>query len=90
MIDTHAIMEDVSLYILSNFMPGEKTGSLRGDDLLFESGIIDSAGAMTLICFLEEKYDIQIYDEELFPDNFATVAHIVDFIAKKIDGAKIQ
>jgi len=82
---TQIIRTEIKNYILSFFLPGDEEDSLRDDDLLFEGGIIDSAGAMTFISFLEERYEIQILDEELFPENFASVNHIVHFILKKLN-----
>jgi len=71
-------------FILSNFLPGEAEKALRDDDLLFEGGIIDSGGALTLICFLEETYGFKVLDEELFPKNFASVNHIGAYVSKKM------
>jgi acyl carrier protein len=70
-------------FILSNFLPGDGQERLRNDDLLFEGAIIDSGGALTLICFLEETYGFKVLDEELFPENFASVNHIVAYVSKK-------
>lgn len=71
-------------YILSNFMPGEDEDNFQDDDLLFESGIIDSAGALTFISFLENRFGIEVTDEELYPENFASVVQIVNFTADKL------
>ena len=76
---------EVRSFILSNFLPGSDEAELRDDDLLFESGIIDSTGAMLLILSLEQMYDIQIKDEELFPRNFASVACILAFLERKME-----
>jgi acyl carrier protein len=79
-----SIKAEIKKYILTNFLPGDDEQSLQDDDLLFESGIIDSAGAMTFIAFLEDHFGIEVLDEELFPENFASVAHIVNFVAVKL------
>jgi acyl carrier protein len=83
-IGAYSVKTEVRAFILQNFLPGEDEKNLQDGDLLFESGIIDSAGAMTFVSFLEDHFDIEVLDEELFPENFASVAHIVDFIAGKI------
>jgi acyl carrier protein len=79
-----AIETEVKGFILANFLPGEDERNLKEDDLLFESGIIDSAGAMTFIAFLEQSFNIEVMDEELFPENFATVSHIIKFVEGKL------
>ena len=77
------LKSDIRGFILSEFLSGSRDEELRNDDLLFESGIIDSTGAMSLIFFLEERYDISVKDEELFPANFASVELILSFLNRK-------
>ena len=74
---------DIRRFILSRFLSGSEASELRDDDLLFESGIIDSTGAMSLLFFLEERFDIHVKDEELFPSNFASVESILAFLERK-------
>lgn len=86
--DISQIRGEVRDYILTNFLPRENPDTLRDNDLLFESGIIDSAGAMTLIAFIEERYGLHIPDEDLFPENFATVKKAVAYISAKRNGSR--
>jgi len=58
--DAALIRSSVRGFIVSHFMPGDPLHALRDDDLLFEGGIVDSAGAIALIAFLEEEYGIQV------------------------------
>ena len=74
---------EIRSFILSTFLPGSEASELRDDDLLFESGIIDSTGALRLLFFLEERFDIHVKDEELFPSNFASVERILAFLKWK-------
>jgi acyl carrier protein len=70
-------------FIEEEFLLSSGPTLLADDDLLFEGGIIDSVGAVTLVCYLEETFGIRINDDELFPENFATVGHITRFIQRK-------
>ena len=70
-------------YVVTQFLLSSDPAALSDDDLLFEGGIIDSAGAVTLVFHLEETFDIRISEEELFPENFATVEQIAGYIARK-------
>ena len=83
-VDVAMIRSSVRLFIASHFMPGDPLDALREDDLLFEGGIIDSAGAMALIAFLEEEYGIQVPDQDLFPTNFATVEKIAGYVTRSL------
>ena len=79
------VTETVREFILSSFMPGDPDENLRNDDLLLEGGIVDSAGVMSLVLFLEERFGIGILDEELFAESFGTVERITAFVAAKLD-----
>jgi acyl carrier protein len=83
--DHASLAGEIQQYIAANFLPGEPVEHLKMDDLLIESGIIDSGSIMMFVAYLEESYEIQILDEELFVDNFATVHHVVEFLSRKLD-----
>lgn len=53
---------------------------LGNDDQLVESGIIDSLGVMSLLSFLEEKFSIKIPDNQLTPENFASLSTITALV----------
>jgi len=82
--DAALIRSSVRGFIVSHFMPGDPLHALRDDDLLFEGGIVDSAGAIALIAFLEEEYGIQVPDQDLFPTNFATVEKIASYVTRSL------
>jgi acyl carrier protein len=53
------------------------------DTLLFEEGIFDSLGFLSLISFISEKFDIEVENDELNEENFATIRSVVSFISQK-------
>ncbi|MFQ5584931.1 MAG: acyl carrier protein [Calditrichia bacterium] len=57
--------------------------SLTDDDSLLEKGIIDSVKMLDLIGFLEEKFNLEIDDEDLYPENFDSLNAIADYIGRK-------
>ena len=48
---------------------------------LFEAGIVDSAGLLSFIGFIETEYGITVPDEDLLPENFVTIARIAEYIS---------
>jgi D-alanine--poly(phosphoribitol) ligase subunit 2 len=52
-------------------------------DLLVEDGIIDSFAIMSLLSFLEERFQIQIGGDELLPENFQSVAALTAMVERK-------
>lgn len=58
-------------------------GSIEDDELLIESGIIDSLAVLKLVSAIEERFRIEVLDEELIPENFQTVNDIIKLIESK-------
>ncbi len=60
-----------------------RKNSIGDNDLLIESGILDSLGILKLVTAIEEKFNVEVLDEELIPENFHTIRDITDFIGRK-------
>ena len=54
--------------------------SLKENDSLTETGVIDSIILLQLVDFLESKYKIEIPVEMITPENFDTLAGIIQLI----------
>jgi acyl carrier protein len=75
------VMKEVHDYLLAEF-PTERT-SLAPQDSLLTQGIIDSMGLLRLVTFLEQTYGFEATDDDMVPDNFATLEKIRDFVERK-------
>ncbi len=75
--------QELRAFIVSNFLFGQDNGLLRDDTSFLEQGIIDSTGVLELINFLHEKYEIELADEEIIPENLDSLDRIVGFIERK-------
>lgn len=78
---TKEIIQD---YIANDLLQGASPTPPKEDDLLIESGIIDSMGIMSLLSFLEEKFSLQIPGDDLIPENFASIASISDLVDRRL------
>jgi len=56
---------------------------IKEDTLLFEEGIFDSLGFLSLVSFLNEEYGVDVTNDELSEDNFKSINAIVEYLAKK-------
>lgn len=56
---------------------------IKDDTLIFEEGIFDSLGFLSLINFLDEELGIEVADNELVEENFESINAIVAFISVK-------
>ena len=70
-------------YIVENFVFGDEE-YIDEETLILEKGIIDSTGILELVVFMEKKFNFQIEDEELIPENFQSVKNIANFIVNKL------
>ncbi|HEC97492.1 MAG TPA: acyl carrier protein [Nitrospirae bacterium] len=78
-----AIEQELRLFVVDNFLFGQKNGFMD-DDSFLENGIIDSTGVLELVAFLEEKYRIGIDDEDLVPENLDSIINLVRFVKTKM------
>ena len=44
---------------------------------------IDSTGILELVAYVEGEFGIEVKDEELVPDNFDSVAKLIEYINRK-------
>ena len=82
-------MEDLSQIkeMIKGFI--NETSYVSGDQLndktlIFEQGIMDSMGFISIIGFIEEKFSITPADNELIETNFESVDAISNYIHRKL------
>jgi len=54
------------------------------DTLIFEEGIFDSMGMLSLMDLLKIDYNIMVPDDEILEENFGNINRIVEYIKRKI------
>jgi len=72
------------VYVKENFLPQFSDFKYEFDDNLLNAGIIDSAGLIAFIVYIEQKFNIQIPDEDLLPENFSSITIIANYIRSKV------
>ncbi|VAW24172.1 hypothetical protein MNBD_BACTEROID01-1594 [hydrothermal vent metagenome] len=77
------IKEEVRKFIIeTTFAPAEQ---VKNDTLIFEQGIFDSMGFISLIVFIENTFNLNPKDSELLEENFKSVNAIANFIERKLN-----
>ncbi|PPF66081.1 acyl carrier protein [Rathayibacter tritici] len=80
--DSASVLAALRVYVVEEFLPGTDPERVEiGLDLL-NSGIIDSLGLLKLIAWLETRFDVGIDDTDLDPENFRSLATIVEFVIR--------
>jgi len=72
----------IKTFIIENFLFG-KTDGLSDTTSFLEEGIIDSTGILELVGFIEEKFGINVEDEELVPENLDSLNNLENYLARK-------
>ena len=73
-------IETIREFITNEIMQRPLKTHICDNDQLVESGIIDSLSIITLLSFLEEEFSIQIQNEDLVPENFASLSAIATLV----------
>lgn len=76
--------ETLIKYIQEQLLNNELEEGLDANDDLLGDGILDSLGMMKLILFIETEFDTKIPPQDMIIENFMTVRHIGNYLAKKI------
>ena len=71
-------------FFADNFPLGGDAESLDRNESLLDAGVIDSTGVMELIGFLETRFEIEIPDDDLLPENFYSVSSILDYLERRL------
>ncbi|MCX6142771.1 MAG: acyl carrier protein [Ignavibacteriales bacterium] len=78
--DKSSIEATLAEYIREVCLPRNDGVNLKYDTNLFDAGIVDSAGLISFLCFIEKEFDVNIPDEDLVPENFVSIARIADYV----------
>jgi len=83
------IEETLWNYIRDNYLPRNAEAKLGGNENLFDNGILDSAGLIAFVVYLEKKFGMSIPDEDLLPENFSSLESITSYILRKKGSASM-
>ena len=84
-----SVQHEIRSYIVDNILFGD--AERLDDNVSFqESGILDSTGFLELITFVEERFGVDIADDELVPEHFDTLAKMSAFVDQKLAGRGTQ
>jgi acyl carrier protein len=81
-VNSAIIEQDVRKFIVELFLSG-RSEELQDNAVLF-GRVIDSMGALELVTFLQEHFAIIVDDEDVTPENFGSVKHVVAYVTSKV------
>jgi acyl carrier protein len=70
-------------FLLSELLYDKDLKELGAEDNLIERGLLDSLGILKTVTFCEEQFGITIPDQEVLPDNMASVRSIAALVDRR-------
>jgi acyl carrier protein len=80
---TEEILSALNAYIVTQILKQPKR-TLRPDEALLTSGLVDSFNLVDLGLFVEDKFGVRIEDTELNPDTFDTLGQLAGLIQSRL------
>ena len=77
------VKKQIRDFIVQNALFGSSERNFNDEDSFLEKEIIDSTGVLELVSFVEERFGIEVGDEELIPDNFDSISKLGEYVRKK-------
>ena len=88
-LDTNLEVErEIKSFLGTNF-PLYNEETVDPEASLVESGVVDSLGILELVEFIEEKFQLQIPEDELLPENLDSIANINRYLTRKLGGGNV-
>jgi acyl carrier protein len=78
-----SLLSTIRQLLSDEFLMGNARSLPDDDTSLSDAGVVDSAGVLTLILLLEERFGIKVEDAEVHPDNLDSIAKLGTFISSK-------
>lgn len=75
-----SLEREITEYIEKEIIPGSAAMEIIPGQNLLADGILDSVGLQSVISFVEDRFEIQIGEDQLSPENFATVDAICSLV----------
>jgi len=61
---------------------GARNADIKDDEVIPETGLLDSAAIMELVVWFEMRFDVTIDQGDLTIDNFGTINAMVDYLTR--------
>ena len=82
MIDSKSAKTKIMQFIFDKFPLAQKK-KIGEDSALLEGGLVDSIGILEIVAFIEQEFSVSVSDDDLTPENFASVARVVALVESK-------
>lgn len=78
----HTIEARIRNFIRETF-PSPDHDDLAAEQSLFDAGILDSIGVLSLVTWLETEFDILVDEDEVVPENIDGIGPLIRYVESK-------
>lgn len=76
--------DQIRQFIFEKF-PLAKSRGLEDSSQLLEEGVLDSLGILELVDYLQSELSVSVEEDDLVPENFASIDAITTFVDSKAE-----
>lgn len=77
------IERELRSFLATNYVFTEEDLILASDDSFMEMGLMDSTGALELVAFLEQRFGVEVREEEMVAENLDSINNLLAFLARR-------
>lgn len=78
--------DEIRSFLLERFYVPQPE-ALTEETSLLGTGLVNSAGIVEIVAFLEEQFGITVEHEEILPENLDSIGRLVRFVGQKRESA---
>lgn len=79
------VRERIRGFITETFMFRAGGRAIGDAESLLKAGVLDSVGVLVLVSFIEETFEVKVDDDEVEPDNFASIDSLTAYVERKLE-----
>ena len=64
-------------------MSGDAAGD-ESDGTVYDRGVLDSLGLLRLVLFVESTFNVNVPDDDVVPEHFATLDALTEYVARRL------
>lgn len=85
----HTIETRIRDFVRETF-PSPDNDNLAAEQSLFDAGILDSIGVLSLVTWLETEFEIIVDDDDVIPENIDGIGPLVRYVEGKHAEARLH
>jgi len=85
-MNSQVVEDHIEAFVRNQFSVNPDDPRFDREVDLFEHGYVDSVGIVELLGFLQEKFNVEIPDDDLLSEDFSSIAGIARIVLRNVGG----